>query len=950
MRRVRSGRRPPEGPWTRRGTTSSSYCSAPSRWPRDRVVEIGSAKQRALLAALLLRRNHVVPVESLVEDLWGGSPPPTVGGTLQSLVSRLRRAFGAPGPDGPRLRSRDGGYVLEAAAAHVDAVRFDGLVAAGRRALADGNAAAAADALLEGLGLWRGAALGDLADRPFARAEAQRLEEARLAAVEDLGDALLNLGRPQDALDRLEAHLLEHPLRERPWGQLMLALYRLGRQADALRAFRRVRRVLADELSVEPMPQLCRLAERILHQDPDLAVPTEPTARRTGDIVVFLAIDIVDTAADVHLARLDAVLPEAVDAGDGEVVARTDEGVRVAFPTVPAAVAAAVALHRGLHVTTAAGPPPPGVRMAVHAGAAQRHDGRWSGPTLDRTARMLAAAGAGQIVCSHAAAELGRDDLPADTVLVDLREHRPIDRARPERVFHLAHPDLPTVAAPTAGQHNLPIPLTSFVGRKRELDEVVSLVADSRLLTLAGPGGSGKTRLALHAAGCVLGRYRDGVWLVELAPVRDPDLVVDEVVTALGLLPGGLARPDEPLERGLSDHLRPRRLLLVLDNCEHVVETAARLTQSVLSRCPDVTVLTTSREVLGVPGEVVFRVPPLSLPADDEVGLAELARSDAVALFCERARMARPGFVVSEANAAAVARICRRLDGIPLGLELAAGKIRVLGADQLAERLDHRFLLLTGGARTAVPRHQTLRAAMDWSHSLLPPPERAVLRRLSVFRGTFPLDAAEGVVFDQPASGVAGFDVLGLLTRLVDKSMLYVVDDGREVRYGLLETHRVRRAQARRGRRGGPGAHPAPRPLPRPRRRVGGGVGLLELVAVAAAPRRRPRRLRGRAGVVARTGRRRRVAAPRCRALAVLVLGGDAWLAAVARRGGGALPDARPRACGGAGRTRVAAAAVRRGARTVRGAVRGGPARRPRPARRPVGRPGRLLPRPCPDL
>jgi predicted ATPase len=200
-------------------------------------------------------------------------------------------------------------------------------------------------------------------------------------------------------------------------------------------------------------------------------------------------------------------------------------------------------------------------------------------------------------------------------------------------------------------------------------------------------------------------------------------------------------------------------------------------------------VLATSREVLGVPGEVVFTVPPLSLPPDDEADVAELARSDAVALFCERARTARPGFELSEANAAAVARICRRLDGIPLGLELAAGKIRVLGADQIAERLDHRFRLLTDGARTAVPRHRTLSAAMDWSYSLLPPPERAVLRRLSVFRGTFSLDAAEAVGFGQPTFG-AGLEVLGLLTRLVDKSMLFVVDDGREARYGLLETIR----------------------------------------------------------------------------------------------------------------------------------------------------------------
>ena len=665
----------------------------------DRVVEVGSAKQRALLASLLLRLNHVVPVVTLVDDLWDGPAPPTVRVTLQSLVSRLRRAFEEAGrdasPDQPRLRSRDGGYVLEATADRVDALRFDRLTGEGRRALATGDAAAAADVLEAALGLWRGAALGDLADRPFARAEAQRLEDARLGAVEDLADALLAVGRPQDALDRLEGHVAEWPLRERPWRLVMLALYRLGRQSDALRAFRRVRRVLAEELGVEPMPELRRLAERILHQDP---------------------------------------------------------GLEVLHPDLPATVAQRTHLPR---------------------------------------------------------------------------------------------------------RHDLPIPLTSFVGRERELVDVVALLSGCRLLTLTGPGGAGKTRLALQAASGVLDRFPDGVRLVELAPVRDPDLVADEVAAALGLLPGALSRPDEPLEQTLCDQLRHRRLLLVLDNCEHVVEAAALLVHFLLTRCPDVTVLATSREVLAVPGEVVWKVPPLSLPHDEGVGMAGLAGSDAVALFCERAQAARPGFGLTEGNAAPVARICRRLDGIPLALELAAGRIGVLGAQQVAERLDDRFPLLTGGGRT-VPRHQTLRAAVDWSHALLPVPEQAVLRRLSVFRGSFSLDAAEaavGAVPSEPTSG-ADVDVLALLTRLVDKSMVSIVSDEPDIRYGLLETLReYRRGEARGSRGTGPGAEPAPGPLPGPGRHLGGRVGLLELVAVAATPRRRSRRLHRGAGVVPSPGR-----------------------------------------------------------------------------------------------
>jgi predicted ATPase/DNA-binding SARP family transcriptional activator len=787
---------------------------------RDRTIEIGSPKQRALLASLLVRLNHVVPVTVLVNDIWGESPPATVQATLQSLVSRLRRALGvavpAAGGKTPLLRGRDGGYVLEAALDCVDAFRFDRLVAAGRRALAGGDAAMAADKLETALELWRGPALADLSDRPFARLEAQRLEEARLGTIEDLADALLALGRAQDALGRLEAHVAEHPLRERPWGQLMVALYRLGRQAEALRAFHRVRHILREELGVEPMPELRRLEEQILRQSTDLAAPVNQAGTtaahcRTGDIVVFLFSDIeADTrrwegdqeAIASDLARHDALLLEAVEAHGGEVFSHTSDAFRIAFPGVPDAVETAVTVQRRLLETTWASPAPLRVRMAVHAGAAERRAGNWFGPILDRTARLLATAAAGQVVCSHVAGELGQDDLPPDMGLIDLGEHRLPDLARPERVYQVTHPDLPRDFPPLrsldARRHNLPVALTSFVGRAGELSEVAILLATSRLLTLIGIGGAGKTRLALQAAAGALGRFPDGAWFVELAPVRNPDLVANQVVTALGLLPSALgSKPKESLEQRLCDHLAARRLLIILDNCEHVVEAAARLAQTVLTRCPDVTVLATSREVLGVPGEVMWKVPPLSMPSDEATSVEELAGSDAVALFCDRARLARSGFGLSDANAAAVGRICRRLDGIPLGLELAAGKIRVLGAHQVAERLDDRFRLLTGGARTAVPRHQTLRAAMDWSYTLLPGPEQAVLRRLSVFRGAFTLAAVEAVVGSElPAhTSKAGFEVLALLTRLVNKSMVYVSSEESEVRYGLLETVREYAAQ-----------------------------------------------------------------------------------------------------------------------------------------------------------
>jgi DNA-binding SARP family transcriptional activator len=712
----------------------------------DRVIELGSAKQRALLAALLVRLNRLVPVDVLVDDLWGESPPVSVQVTLQSLVSRLRRALDATGPDTggetPRLWGRDRGYVLQAPPDRVDAFLFDRLVAEGRQALARGQAALAAGQLEAALALWRGAALGDLADTPFARPEAQRLEEARLGALEDLAEALLALGRAQDALARVSSHVAEHPLRERPWGQMMLALYRLGRQADALQAYQQVRHILGEELGVQPTPELRRLCEQILRQSAELTEPVNPavttaTHRGSADIVVFLFSDIEAStyrwegdqeAMATDLARHDAMLLDVVQGHGGEVFSHTGDGFCIAFPSVPAAVETAVTVQRRLLETTWSSPTPLRVRMAVHAGAAERRAGNWFGPTLNRTARLLATAAGGQVVCSHVAAELGQDDLAAGLGLIDLGEHRLADLARPERVYQVTHPDLPGSFPPLqsvdARRHNLPVALTSFVGRERELGEVVSLLATSRLLTLAGIGGAGKTRLALQAAAGVLGRFPDGAWFVELAPVRDPDLVTNEVITSIGLLPSALAQPGQTLEQRLCDHLRGRRLLLVLDNCEHVVEAAARLAHTVLARCPDITVLATSREVLGLPGEVVWKVPPLSMPADEAASVEELAGSDAVSLFCERARAAQPGFGLSDANAAAVARICRRLDGIPLGLELAAGKIRALAAHQVADRLDDRFRLLTGGSRTAVPA--TRPCGLPWSGVIpcCPPPSR----------------------------------------------------------------------------------------------------------------------------------------------------------------------------------------------------------------------------------
>ncbi|MGH8975186.1 MAG: ATP-binding protein, partial [Acidimicrobiia bacterium] len=465
-------------------------------------------------------------------------------------------------------------------------------------------------------------------------------------------------------------------------------------------------------------------------------------------------------------------------------------------PTAAAALGAAVAGQRALAVERWERDRPLRVRMAVHAGVAQCRAGNYFGPTLNRTARLLACAWGGQIVCSAAGADLAADELPGEVTLVDLGDHRLADLARPERVFQVVHPglpgDFPRLRSLDAPRHNLPAALTSFIGRAGELDEIAGHIGRSRLVTLVGPGGAGKTRFSLEVARVVLDRFPDGAWLAELAPVRDVTVMGHVVASAVGFDLSALAASGRPFTEALCEQLQHRRLLIVLDNCEHLLAAAADLTHAIVTRCPGVVVLATSREVLAVAGEHVVRLGPLSLPADEGSGEGLLESSDAVRLFCERARESAAGFVLTEANAAAVSRICRRLDGMPLALELAAARVRLLGAQALAERLDDRFRLLAGGPRTADPRHQTLQAAVDWSHDLLSEPERIVLRRLAVFPSDFSLEAAEAVsAANEEMEGPAEFEVLDVLGRLTDKSLVVAADQETSgVRYHLLETVR----------------------------------------------------------------------------------------------------------------------------------------------------------------
>jgi predicted ATPase/DNA-binding SARP family transcriptional activator len=585
------------------------------------LVRVPGAKERALLADLLVHPGRVVSADRLVEDLWGDDPPGKPANTLQGRVSALRRALGPAGAG--LLVTRPPGYALEADPGQVDAGRFEGLVAEADRVAG----AEAARLLTEGLGLWRGPALAEFADQPWAQGEAARLEELRLAAVEALAELRLAAGDHGGLVGELEGLVAAQPTRERLRGQLMVAYYRSGRQADALEVYQQARAVLAEELGIDPGPELQRLHHQILVQDP----------------------------------ALEAATP--------------------------------------------------------------------------------------------------------------LKEPR----------------------------HNLPERLTSLVGRSDELGEVAKLVEQYRLVTVTGPGGAGKTSLATELARRLAGGYPDGVWLVELAALRDPGLLPEVVAATLGLSeesaqPG--VPPSATVER-LASFVADKGLLLVLDNCEHLAAACAGLARGLLEAGPGLGVLATSREVLGVPGEVVWPIPPLAVPtpahdlapvlAGTDLAPEVLVGYDAVRLFVERAAAADPSFTLDGASAPVVAELCRRLDGLPLAIELAAARVRALPPAELALRLQDRFRLLAGGGRAVDPRQQTLRATIDWSWDLLGEPDRRLLRRLSVFSGGWTVPAAETVC---GGDGLDPGEILEGLFRLVDRSLV-VAAGGDPARFTLLETLRA---------------------------------------------------------------------------------------------------------------------------------------------------------------
>lgn len=513
--------------------------------------------------------------------------------------------------------------------------------------------------------------------------------------------------------------------------------------------------------------------------------------------VTFLLTDVENStrlweedprAMRAALARHDALAAEGAARHRGELLKARGEGDScfIVFENASDALRCALALQLAFHNEPWPEATPIRVRMALHAGEAELRGHDYYGPDVNRCARLRAAAHGGQTIVSRAVAALCGADLPVGASLTELGRVRLKDLARPEEVFQLCHPELrddfPRLRSLDVLRHNLPVQTTSFIGRDAEVAQLRDRVDNARLVTLTGAGGAGKTRLALQAAAERVDEFPGGVWLAELAALGEPALVPAAVATAVGVR----EEPGRDLLLTIADAVGSSGTLLIVDNCEHLVEACAELAGALLKGCPELKILATSREPLGVAGEAVWRVPSLGLPQEhpDPESLAEVA---SVALFCDRAALTESGFRLSPANAEAVAEICRRLDGIPLAIELAAARVAVMSPAEIVSRLDRMFGLLTGGARTAVPRQRTLAAAIDWSYDLLTEEERGVFRALSVFAGGFTLEAAGAVAGD----GESDTGVLDVVSSLLQRSLIQAEEHQLGTRYRLLEPLRA---------------------------------------------------------------------------------------------------------------------------------------------------------------
>jgi predicted ATPase/Flp pilus assembly protein TadD len=492
---------------------------------------------------------------------------------------------------------------------------------------------------------------------------------------------------------------------------------------------------------------------------------------------------------DAAVKRHDSIVRKAIEARAGYVFKTVGDAFCGAFASSADALEAAIDIQLRLANEDFAAVDGVRVRTGLHVGEASERDGDYFGPAVNRVARLMSIGHGGQVLLSGRMRDLAHGVLPARTSLIDLGLRRLKDLTEPEHVWQLSIEGLPqqfpALKSLDARPNNLPAQLTQLIGRDADADEVEALVIKHRVVTLTGSGGIGKTRLALQSAADLLDRYPDGVWFADLAPISDPELVASVVAQALGMTQSPALRVDE----AIAEWLKRKQLLLVLDNCEHLVEVAARLAEAIVRGCPDIRILATSRQPLGIEGEVVHSLPSLAVP-ENPSGLlvADLQQFGAIALFVERASAADSRFALADNATPIIAEICRRLDGIPLAIELAAARVKILTIPNLAKRLDDRFKILTGGSRTALPRQKTLTALIDWSYDLLTLREQTLLARVAIFAGGFGLDAATAVC---AGNGVDETDVLDLLSSLTDKSLIVADTTSEHERFRLLESTRA---------------------------------------------------------------------------------------------------------------------------------------------------------------
>ncbi|MGH7727743.1 MAG: ATP-binding protein [Vulcanimicrobiaceae bacterium] len=490
------------------------------------------------------------------------------------------------------------------------------------------------------------------------------------------------------------------------------------------------------------------------------------------------------------LRRHDELLRAAVSAQGGHVFKTVGDAFCCVFARPEDAVAAMLDAQRALAAADFSAVDGLPVRAAVHTGTADERGGDYFGPAVNRVARLLGIAHGGQILVSGVASDLVLGDLPPQASLRDLGAHRLKDLARPEQVYQLLAPGLtpefPPLRSLETLPNNLPLQLTSFVGRDHEVAKITALLATHRLVTIVGSGGVGKTRTSLQVGANLLDGSGDGVWFVELAPLSGGAYVPTAVAQAMGIVLEGTGDPIELL----LPMLKSKRALLIFDNCEHLVEAASRVIAALIRGCPQLSVLASTRQALGIAGEATFRMPSLEIPAKSETALtaAQAASAPAIALFVDRAAAVDDRFALTDENAGTIAEICRRLDGIPLAIELAAARVKILSPRQLRERLDERFRVLTGGSRDALPRQQTLRALIDWSHDLLDEREQMLFRRLGIFVSGFTMEGAAAVA---AGDDLDELDLFDLLASLVDKSLVLAEPDGDSLRYRMLESTRA---------------------------------------------------------------------------------------------------------------------------------------------------------------